>query len=336
MYNRTPLRHLNWQTPYKLLYRERPSIDHLRVFGCGAYIFIPAETRVNKLAPKSEVMTYLGNAPGANGFVFMRGPNNILYYTMHCIFDESMCPKCPKQAKTPSTRLHGRAPPLHYHADDPLVEEETPSKRVPRTKPSGVEGEPKVHQPTAKGKSSPALPFVKDELSPQEPSSHQSRDPSPPRHAVTPQPMTRRSKREKKVPRREGNVYGETRHPTDIVRNFLFLTCPTRTRTSHLPQTTPQTTTGHINHTQGNHRLPHHPDHHTPFPNHQSLRPTNPPSLRHQRTQPPIPKRIHPYPTGTHDPWYGDLGHLGHTGPRPWCKLSRAQEPRERLGEEWP
>ena len=100
VYNRTPLCRLNWQTPYTLLYRERPSIDHLRVFGCGAYVFIPAETRINKLAPKSKIMTYLGNAPGANGYVFMRGPNNILYYATHCIFDESMFPKCPKQAKT--------------------------------------------------------------------------------------------------------------------------------------------------------------------------------------------------------------------------------------------
>jgi len=71
VYNRTPLRHLNWQTPYQLLHGERPSVAHLRVFGCGAYVFIPAETRANKLAPKSELMTYLGNVPGANGFVFM-------------------------------------------------------------------------------------------------------------------------------------------------------------------------------------------------------------------------------------------------------------------------
>ena len=209
MYNRTPLRRLNWQTPYALLYRERPSIDHLRVFGCGAYVFIPVETRINKLAPKSEIMTYLGNAPGANGYVFMRGPNNILYYATHCIFDESMFPKCPKQAKTPSTRLHGKAPPLHYHVDEPLVEEETPSKRVPQTKPSGVEGEPKVHRPTAEGGSSPAIPFAEAELPPQEPSSRRSREMSPPRRAVTPQPATRRSKREKKVPHKRGMFMGK-------------------------------------------------------------------------------------------------------------------------------
>jgi len=71
VYNRTPLRRLNWQTPYQLLHGEWPSAAHLRVFGCGAYVFIPAETRANKLAPRSELMTYLRNTPGANSFVFM-------------------------------------------------------------------------------------------------------------------------------------------------------------------------------------------------------------------------------------------------------------------------
>jgi len=66
------------------------------------------------------------------------------------------------------------------------------------------------------------------------------------------------------------------------VRNFLFLTCSTRTRTLRLPQTIPHTVT--TSHTQGNHRLPHHPTTTFPFPitiittteYHQSLRPTNP------------------------------------------------------------
>jgi transposase InsO family protein len=104
VYNRTPMRRLQWQTPFQLLNGERPSIDHLRVFGCGAYVFIPAETRSNKLAPKSELMIYLGNAPGAHGHMFMRSPNNVLYYATHSIFDESMFPRCQTQAKRP---LHG-------------------------------------------------------------------------------------------------------------------------------------------------------------------------------------------------------------------------------------
>jgi len=230
VYNRTPLRRLNWQTPFQLLWGERPSIDHLRVFGCGAYVFIPAETRANKLAPKSELMTYLGNAPGADGFVFMRGPNNTLYYATQCIFDESMFPKCPKPAKTPSTRLHQEnAPPQHYHADDPPVDEEdAPKERVPKTNPprvdKGHEGThpqnegSETHRPTAERETSPALPFAGDSPFSDVTPPRQETPPTPPRHEQTLQPTTRRSKRSKKVPRREGNVYGETRHPVEILQ----------------------------------------------------------------------------------------------------------------------
>ena len=39
-YNRTPMRCLDWETPYYNIYNEIPSIAHLRVFGCGAYVHI--------------------------------------------------------------------------------------------------------------------------------------------------------------------------------------------------------------------------------------------------------------------------------------------------------
>ena len=108
MYNCTPLHRLNWQTPHQLLYQERPSVKHLHVFSCGAYVFIPAEIIVNKLTPKSQLMTYLGNAPGANSFMFMRKPNNVLFYATHCIFDETMLPSCKALKKWPNTRVRER------------------------------------------------------------------------------------------------------------------------------------------------------------------------------------------------------------------------------------
>ena len=129
VYNHTPLCRLNWQTPYELLYNERPSVSHLRVFGCGAYVYLPAETRANKLAPKSEMMTYLGNAPGANGFTFMRSPNNVLFYATQCIFDEDLFPKCQTGPRQPLTQLHSNAPHrTHLHHEDTIpVDEEVPS-----------------------------------------------------------------------------------------------------------------------------------------------------------------------------------------------------------------
>ena len=43
VYNKTPVHHLNWQTPHQTLKGDKPYVNHLRVFSCGAYIFIPAE-----------------------------------------------------------------------------------------------------------------------------------------------------------------------------------------------------------------------------------------------------------------------------------------------------
>ena len=76
VYNWTPIRRLKWKTPHEALYKEKPDISHLRVFGCGAYVFIPEEKRQNKLLPKAELMTYLGMSDGVKGFLFMRSPIN--------------------------------------------------------------------------------------------------------------------------------------------------------------------------------------------------------------------------------------------------------------------
>ena len=114
-------------------------MSHLQVFGCGAYIYLPAETRANKLTPKSEMMMYLGNAKGASGFTFMRSPNNVLFHAAQCIFNEDLFPKCQTGPRQPLTRLHSNAPhKTHLHHEDSiLVDEEAPSpiSRIQRKQP---------------------------------------------------------------------------------------------------------------------------------------------------------------------------------------------------------
>jgi len=212
VYNRTPLRRHQWQTPYQLLNRERPSVEHLRVFGCGAYVFIPAEIRANKLAPKSEIMTYLGNAPGAHGFMFMRSPNNVLFYATHCIFDETMFPKCPKQGKPPTNRLLEPAPPNRHDPHDRVLPEDEgfliPRRRLPTYRPGPV-GDPDN------------LPQEDVAPPPQSrsPSPPEQRSPSP-EEPPAPPPPTGRPKRVTRVPQRltKDNVYGD-RHPVDILKD---------------------------------------------------------------------------------------------------------------------
>ena len=101
LYNRSPVRRLDWQTPYSLLKSKPPRIDKLRVFGCGAYVFIPEEIRGNKQQPRAELMTYLGVAPGGMGnYLFMRSPRNVLFTAAQALFDEYLFPRCPKSDKS--------------------------------------------------------------------------------------------------------------------------------------------------------------------------------------------------------------------------------------------
>jgi len=48
-----------------------PDLSELCVFGCGAYVFLPEEVRANKLAPRSELMSYIRYETGIKGWRFV-------------------------------------------------------------------------------------------------------------------------------------------------------------------------------------------------------------------------------------------------------------------------
>ena len=113
IYNWTLVAHLNWHTPHEMLKGELPNINHLCVFGCGAFVYLPALARVNKMALKSELMTYISIAPGNEcNFLFMHSKNAV-FTTAHTIFDECHFPHCPKNRCKPlKNPLGGQIPKL--------------------------------------------------------------------------------------------------------------------------------------------------------------------------------------------------------------------------------
>ncbi len=201
LYNRTPVRRLNWRTPYELVYNKVPSIGHLRVFGCGAYIHIPAEVRKDKLAPRGELMIFLGYTDGVKGYLFMRLPNNVLFKGTTAIFDEEMMPKCPKVVKQHFTLVGDKLPSTE---DLPVPEEAGDDDDFPRHPQSP----PPVQRDDAETDDGPAQhsplrtpPRKQDELPPAQ------RQPPPP---------PRKSGHEQKIPVRPDNVYGDKRNPVDL------------------------------------------------------------------------------------------------------------------------
>jgi transposase InsO family protein len=104
-YNVTPVSRLKWRTPFEALTGKKPDVSKMRVFGCGAYVFIPPTRRHNKLSPKSELMTYLGVVEGMKGYRFMWN-GNILFYSAQALFDEELFPRCKTQLRCLTTRVN--------------------------------------------------------------------------------------------------------------------------------------------------------------------------------------------------------------------------------------
>ena len=216
VYNRTPMKRLEWCPPLEWLSSVRLSVDHLRILGCTAYVFIPAKTHANKLSPKSELITYLGTAPGGKGWMFMCRPNNIIFTTTQAIFDVSMFPKCPLMKLHANTRLQTPVP-------------------MPMTCPDGncnCQGSPGDDDPLPL-KASRQRRFTKEEKGKAcdngnlSTSSSPSRSPSlvevePPTSLVPPPqpPVMRRSGQAHKIPKKLGNVYGN-KHPVQIEKDIL-------------------------------------------------------------------------------------------------------------------
>ena len=95
VYNRTPIKRLNWRTPFKALKAEKPDVSHLQVFGCGAYVFLPEDMRINKLSSKLELMVYLDQPAGYKGFCFYWLTNGHIFIGVTAVFDETLFPCCP-------------------------------------------------------------------------------------------------------------------------------------------------------------------------------------------------------------------------------------------------
>jgi transposase InsO family protein len=207
-YNRTPMSHINWKTPYQLLNNEIPDISHLRVFGSGAYVHIPESRRKNKLSPKSELMIYLGRPSGMKGDMFMHTPNT-LFYSDKALFDEMLFPRCSNQ-QTPG-KIRGTT-----QLDEP------PSNQPPLDFEDTTPGDLDLSPPEPpKGSSAPQPDRVEEvPVKADDPPEQQAPPPRPdpvpkPKGKSRSRPETtsdvapRRSEQLRKVPTNPDNIYGD-------------------------------------------------------------------------------------------------------------------------------
>ena len=96
--NRSPTKALKDMTPFEAWTKEKPKIEHLRVFGCDAYALIPKDERA-KFESKSRKSIFVGYGESVKGYRLYDPNRAIVFYSRNVLFNE-------KQSKVKSEPTH--------------------------------------------------------------------------------------------------------------------------------------------------------------------------------------------------------------------------------------
>ena len=86
--NRSPSSTLDDKTPHKVWSRKKPSLQHLRVFGCDAYVYVPKENR-SKMDKKDEKCIFIVYKDGVKGYKLWNPETKKIVYSRDVVFREA-------------------------------------------------------------------------------------------------------------------------------------------------------------------------------------------------------------------------------------------------------
>jgi hypothetical protein len=85
--NRSPSSALDDTTPHEVWSGKKPSLQHLRVFGCDAYVHVPKKNR-SKLDNKAEKCIFIGYKDGVKGYKLWNPETKKIVYSRDVVFRE--------------------------------------------------------------------------------------------------------------------------------------------------------------------------------------------------------------------------------------------------------
>ena len=90
--NRTPVASRGFKTPYELWHGVPPSCDHLRVFGCLAYVHIGRERRSGKFSDTAKRGVFVGYQEGHHNYRVWLPNEKHVVYSHDVLFNETCFP----------------------------------------------------------------------------------------------------------------------------------------------------------------------------------------------------------------------------------------------------
>jgi hypothetical protein len=85
--NKSPSSTLNDKTPHEVWTGKKPSLTHLKVFGCEAYVHVPKEN-MSKLDKKVEKCIFIGCKDGIKGYKLWNPETKKVVYSRDVVFRE--------------------------------------------------------------------------------------------------------------------------------------------------------------------------------------------------------------------------------------------------------
>jgi hypothetical protein len=83
--NQSPSLALDDITPHEVWNGKKPSLEHLRVFGCDSYVYVPKENR-SKLDNKDENCIFIGYKHGVKGYNLWNTETKKTVYSRDVVF----------------------------------------------------------------------------------------------------------------------------------------------------------------------------------------------------------------------------------------------------------
>lgn len=125
--NRVIGKSLPEMTQYEAWFGRKPSLSHLRMFGCSAYMHIPADER-SKFSPKARKCVFVGYCETQKGFRLWDSVRRRIFVSRDVIFKEAV-PELPRHFSSDYSAKEEPCTPavLPLQATVPPEEEETAS-----------------------------------------------------------------------------------------------------------------------------------------------------------------------------------------------------------------